>query len=142
MNDVVHSAFNIRDSVEKVRQRSPNLWVFGRQMTKADMVILLGKVTANVIENSPELISLIVAGGTFCDVVGKRFVYLGIVQLFPGFFQCSRICQSFFPTIYGSPSLTIVSLKPVLVEGLAVCQLQSYSEAFSLVMESFVIIEE
>jgi hypothetical protein len=92
MNDVVHSAFNIRDFVEKIRHGSPNLWIFGRQITKADMVILLGKLTANVIENSPELVSLIVAGGTFCDVVGKRFVYLGIAQLFPVFFKRSCHC--------------------------------------------------
>ena len=106
------------------------------------MVILLDKLTANVLENSPEFISLIVAGRTFSHIAGKRFVYLGIAELFPGLFERSRICQSFFPTIYGSKGLTLVLFKPGLVEGLAVCQLQSYSEAFSLVMESFAIVEE
>jgi hypothetical protein len=111
-------------------------------MRKADIVIFFGKLTANFLEICAECVSLIIAGGRFFHVAGKRLVHVWIAQLFHGSSKRSCVCQSLLPTVCGSQSLTKVLLESCLVEGLAVCQLRSQGKAFGLVMESLVIVEE
>jgi hypothetical protein len=86
--------------MEKVWRRPPDFWVLRRQMRKADIVIFLGKLTANFLENCAEYISLIVARGRFIHVAdkgvineeGKGVIWPWIPQLFQGLIKRSCVC--------------------------------------------------